>query len=295
MIIREKAHAKLNLNLEVPGKRYDGYHDIYSIMVRTEFCDTLSLTHCDLSPGGELSIEIVAKPSEFCDFLKGVPREKNLIYLAASHYLRALGYGGEFLFEVEKNIPAGGGLGGGSSNAAIAIEILARYLERGIDPQAMAAAEATGSDVPFFLMKSAALAESRGEILTPIDFSLPHDILLVNPGMPVDTGRAYASLALSPGESMEPMRSLRDDLLSILNEPEKWKGIFKNDFQRPIFQQFPVIGEIMEEIYAGGALFSLMTGSGSSLFGVFPHVSAVAELRDHFREQGYWSVLTKLL
>ncbi len=295
MKFQERAYAKLNLNLEVLGKRADGFHNIYSIMACTEFCDTMSLSHCDLSSGGELEVKIIAKPSEFAFILEGVPGDKNLITIAARHYLGELGYGGELVFEVEKNIPAGGGLGGGSSDAATALKILANYLGRGIDQYSFRAAKATGSDVPFFLMNSAALAESRGDILTPIEFFCPHHILLVNPGISVDTGMAYRSLGLTSGAPALPLRSLREELNSVLNDPAEWKGRFINDFQRPIFEKFPVIWEIVDEIYDGGALFSLMTGSGSSVFGVFEDISAAMELRNSFMAKNYWSVITKLL
>jgi len=294
MIHTEKAHAKLNLHLEVLGKREDGFHDIYSILVKTELHDVLGLVESDIKKGtGAVETEIVAVDSSFSSLLDEIPLNENLIHIASEKYLSILGYEGRAVFQIEKNIPAGGGLGGGSSDAAAAIKLLSKKLERSLDSFAFSASENTGSDVPFFLTDSAAIAESRGEILTPLNFTACGFILLVNTGISVNTGRAYASLGRPVGEPAKPVEGLKEALEPALHDVLLWKDFFYNDFEKSVFIQYPVLSEVKSRILSGGALFSMMTGSGSTIFGIFSDEQSAYSVKMLFEDMGYWTAVTK--
>lgn len=239
-------------------------------MAELDLCDTLNLEHFDLSENaGDVSVEIRNAGGEFSSIFEEVPVEKNLITIAVKKYMNIIGRGGSFIFSITKNIPSGAGMGGGSSNSAAALELVSGLFENTIDDDLMKAASFTGSDVPFFLAGGFAFVEGRGESVTPLDFNDESFILLVNNGIHVNTGSAYESLKKPVSEMSEDCFDRKKMIRERISCKSEWKNLFKNDFEAGIFSLYPELADIKENLYKNGAFFASMTGSGSTVFGLF--------------------------
>ncbi len=199
-----KSFAKINIHLEVLNRRKDNYHNLFSLMAELDLFDILKLEHYDLSvKSSDISVEILNGGGAFSSIIDDIPVEKNLITVAVKNYMYALGRGGHFTFDITKNIPSGAGMGGGSSNAASALKLVAGLFEGQNKNELLSAASYAGSDVPFFLEGGFAFVEGRGECVYPIDFSDESFILLVNDGLHVNPGVAYRSLIYPVSEITE--------------------------------------------------------------------------------------------
>jgi 4-diphosphocytidyl-2-C-methyl-D-erythritol kinase len=255
--VRIQAAAKVNLHLRVYDRRADGFHGILSIFQAVSLSDTLVIRSLKASA----SIEI--------DGVFDCPARATTIYKAAQAYLEASGIKAGLSISVEKRIPAGGGLGGGSSDAAATLLGLDALLGGKIGPTELERLGAgIGSDVPFFLGAAAALVTGRGEIVEPIEAREDFRMVLAFPGFPVSTAWAYGLLDRSrvpgaseadPGEA-ELREAYRGDI-------GLWP--FANSFEALVGEAHPRILEAKASMEAEGALFSAMSGSGSSVFGVF--------------------------
>ena len=229
-----RAYAKINLGLRVTGKRADGFHDIETIFQTISLHDTLMFT-----PSKVLTLT--------CDAPDIPTDETNLVMRAA----RAVG-GPPMAIALSKRIPAGGGLGGGSADAAATLRALGRP-----DPEL---ALQLGSDVPFFLLGGTAYATGRGEVLTPLPSLAGIPLVLVMPEERVGTAQAYAMLRrFSPPLGLERVRAMtEDDFLSHASE-------LINDFEEVV----PHLAAIKTRLYALGAAWAGMSGSGSTIVGAF--------------------------
>ncbi|HEY6137450.1 MAG TPA: 4-(cytidine 5'-diphospho)-2-C-methyl-D-erythritol kinase [Thermoanaerobaculia bacterium] len=229
-----RAYAKINLGLRVTGKRADGFHDIETIFQTISLHDTLTFT-----PADALTLT--------CDAPDIPTDETNLVMRAA----RAVG-GPPMAIALRKRIPAGGGLGGGSADAAATLRALGRP-----DPEL---ALQLGSDVPFFLLGGTAYATGRGEALTPLPSLAGMPLVLVMPEERVGTAQAYAMLRrFSPPLGLERVRAMiADDFLSHASE-------LVNDFEDVV----PHLAAIKTRLYALGAAWAGMSGSGSTIAGAF--------------------------
>jgi 4-diphosphocytidyl-2-C-methyl-D-erythritol kinase len=233
-----KAYAKINLGLRVTAKRADGFHDIETIFQTISLHDTLTFT-----PSDSLTLT--------CDAPDIPTDETNLVLRAA----RAVG-GPPVAIALQKRIPAGGGLGGGSADAAATLRALGRP-----DPQL---ALQLGSDVPFFLLGGTAYATGRGEVLTPLPSLAGIPLVLVMPEERVGTAQAYAMLRrFSPPLGVERVRAMIDD--DLLGHATA----LINDFEEPIFAALPHLGTIKARLYELGAAWAGMSGSGSTIVGAF--------------------------
>jgi len=276
------APAKINLHLAVLDKRPDGFHNLESVFLALDFGDTLSFEQIS----GENTAEIVMEGLDFTLPLPPIPLEKNIIFQALSLFRKRTRYSEGLKIRVEKRIPIGGGLGGGSSDAAaalLALNILAgNLLTRG---ELLDMGASLGSDVPFFLYDTqAALVTSRGERIEPIVAPLMY-FVLVNPGFPSSTAAAFALLDEYRdlhGITRKVERFDQSALL-LVDYPSHWT--FKNDFL-PVFKD-PEISEYTRIIYKlreSGADFAGLSGAGSTCFGVFKErecaEKAAASLRD---------------
>lgn len=232
-----RAHAKINWALRVTGKRPDGFHDIETVFQTISLYDTISI-----EPADTLSLTC-SDPAIPVD-------ETNLAMRAAK------AAGAKARIHLEKRIPAGGGLGGGSSDAAA---ILAFFDE--LDP---AVALSLGSDVPFFMHGGTAYATGRGEVLTPLPSVAPVPLLLLMPEEKVATAMAYSSLRrFSPAIGVDRYRRMiEDDLLSHATE-------LVNNFEDAIFAKLPQLHALKTALYEHGAAWAGMTGSGSTIVGAF--------------------------
>ena len=165
---------------------------------------------------------------------------------------------------LHKTTPAGAGLGGGSADAAFALKLLNDKFGLNLTTeQLIAYALELGSDCPFFILNKPCCATGRGELLDPVPLNLSnYNLVIVSPGIHINSGRAF--LYIKPGI---PKRSVKE----IISGPiENWKDELYNDFEKAIFKQHPQIADIKEQLYTNGAIYASMSGSGSSVYGIFP-------------------------
>jgi 4-diphosphocytidyl-2-C-methyl-D-erythritol kinase len=242
--------AKINLGLKVLHKRTDGYHELDTCMIPVPLHDVL-----EILPAKEFSFHQTGLTFEGADTDNLCIQAFNLL---ASVYELPPVY-----MHLRKIIPMGAGLGGGSSDAAWVLKGLNMLFELNLSiKQLEDYAAQLGSDCPFFIADLPQMASGRGERLIPsrVDFS-GYFLKLVNPGLHVGTAEAYAGVEFSPDTPA---------LSEILQRPiEEWCTVVSNDFEQSIFQRFPQISDIKEQLYAEGAVFALMSGSGSTVYGIF--------------------------
>jgi 4-diphosphocytidyl-2-C-methyl-D-erythritol kinase len=252
-------NAKINLGLNIVRKRPDGYHDLETLFYPVDYRDVLEIIPSkdmsNLAPG--VSLHLTGKP------VQG-PAASN-ICVKAWHLLKA---DHPSLPPVElhlmKVIPMGAGLGGGSADGSFTLKMLNEKFELGISDQALESyALALGSDCPFFIRNTPCFATGRGEQMHdfPLDLSA-YSLLLVHPGIHVSTAQAFSGVVPSvPGLSIT-------DIVS--EDISTWRGRLVNDFERTVFPQFQAIRQIRDLLYEHGAIYASMTGSGSSVFGIYP-------------------------
>ena len=180
---------------------------------------------------------------------------------------------------LHKAIPVGAGLGGGSSDAACLLKAANQHFDLGLDINELKRISLSlGSDCPFFIDGDPSLASGRGEELTPVKALLTgYYLTILNPGVSISTGEAYQNC-----HPVTPTKSLKELIEYPVTE---WKDLILNDFEDFAFKKHPVIGDIKEELYRSGAIFSLMSGSGSSVYGIFKEKP---ELTDKLKEHVIW-------
>lgn len=247
------AHAKINIGLQVVRRRDDGYHDIDTVFHRIGWHDTLAIAR------GERGITLRCT-------LPGLPADEgNLCVRAARMWCEAAGYDGGLRMDLDKRIPVGAGLGGGSSDAAAVLRALPRLLDIPLPEEDLfRIALALGSDVPYFLHDGSAHARGRGELLSYFPLSLPYWIVTVHPGIHISTAWAYSRLHLSPALALQPLREI---LETHLGEPRLLVNRIRNDFEAVVLPAHEDVLRSKELLYRSGADFALMSGSGSSVFG----------------------------
>ena len=246
----EKAYAKVNLTLAVGEKRLDGYHEVVSVMQRVSLCDTLTAEQT--REGITLTCSDPALPSG----------EENLAHRAASLFFRETGIAGGAALTLEKRIPSQAGLGGGSSDAASVLLALRRlYAPALSDTVLEAMAAALGSDVPFFIRGGTQLATGRGEVLSPLPPLTDGWFVIVKPTESFSTPSMYRRLDNLPPACTPPLPPLQGGL------PALASGLF-NRFEVAI-PAGSAVWDIKARLAAYGALASLLSGSGSAVFGLF--------------------------
>jgi 4-diphosphocytidyl-2-C-methyl-D-erythritol kinase len=270
MKVKKNANAKINIGLEVLNKRGDNFHNINTIFY--------SLSN--------LYDEIIFEKndSDVINITSNVPElnsSDNLIAKAIKKIERKKNKKFGLNIELKKNIPMGAGLGGGSSDAATTINAVDQIYELGLSyNEKLILAQAVGSDVPFFLQGGAALGRSRGETLTYFNYDVPFKIVIVFPDIHVSTPNAYKKL----NRDFTPRKMV--DFVAILEKakdnPSLFKSMIKNDFEKPIFEDYPEIKEIKNKLYEEGAVFSQMSGSGSSVFAFFEDNISINSLKETF-------------
>lgn len=247
-------NAKINLGLNVVGRRADGYHDIETVFYPIPLHDELELERINAPDCRFEQSGIVL------DTLPG----QNLVVKAYRLLQRDYGLGG-VSFRLRKNIPFGAGLGGGSSDAAYTLCGLNRLFGLGLSPDCLKKYAATlGADCAFFVENRPVYAEGIGNIFSPLSLNLGGwHLLLVKPDIYVSTADAYAGVAVG-----RPEIPLADAIRNL--PPDKWRGVVTNDFEKSVFARFPAIAGIKDRLYGMGAVYASMSGSGSSVFGLFP-------------------------
>jgi len=251
-------NCKINLGLNILHKRNDRYHDLETIFYPISICDSLEIIEnkkASWSPSFPFTssgLVISGNPSS------------NICVKAYKLLKKDFPSLPSLQIHLHKVIPSGAGLGGGSADAAFALKVMNDLLELQLSTQQLIdyAAE-LGSDCPFFIINRPCFATGRGEILKEIQLDLSaYKIVVVNPGIHVDTGRAFLSIV--PGLADKPLKEI------ITGPLERWKDDLKNDFEKPTFKQYPVIVDIKDALYSKGAIYASMSGSGSTVFGIFP-------------------------
>ena len=278
-VLRLRAPAKINLGLEVLRRRSDGYHDLNTAFAALDLHDSITLARRD---DGQIKLSVVGNPELGSDASNLCVRAA----LALRDHVgdRTLG----LEIELEKRIPIGAGLGGGSSDAAGVLKGAAALW--GVDVgngELSELASALGSDVPFFLRAGLAIAGSRGETLNPVDLALPFAILLVNPGIHIATPWAYQQVARN---SERPATDLELILRRGVLNPEILRAELVNDFEPAMFGHYPQLARIKERLYDAGAVFALMSGSGSTMFGLFGTAAEATAAALEFAP--YWTCVT---
>ena len=266
-------NAKINLGLNVIERREDGFHNIESVMVPIPLCDSLEIVPDNEAALGNCNMEVYG-------FNVNGAVSENLCFraytqLAEQYALPAV------KIRLLKNIPMGAGLGGGSTDAAFTIKLLNQLFGLNISSSEMEVlCSGLGSDCSFFIGNEIALVRGRGEVLNAFGLDLKgYHIAVVYSGLHIDTGGAYSRITPDP--------SRRDQFNTILDSPiSQWEGALVNDFESGAFKKHPQLQAIKEKLYKNGATYASMSGSGSSLYGLFKDA---VELDQEFGEYQVWS------
>lgn len=248
-------NAKINLGLNIIEKRPDGYHNLETIFYPINLQDALEVTRQE-GNNKEYTLRISGMT------LDGDP-EENLVVRAYKLLKNDHPQIQPIDIHMYKHIPAGAGLGGGSSDAAHMIKLLNEKFALGLGAEQMEKyATQLGADCAFFIKNQPVFASGIGEIFEPIELSLKgYHIVLVKPDIFVSTRDAFSQI-----KPERPAVSLKE----IVKQPiESWKGSMKNDFESSVFQKFPEIAAIKDELYDLGAVYASMSGSGSAVYGIF--------------------------
>jgi len=258
-IYKVKSPAKINIGLRVLSKRKDGYHNIETIFYPIKLYDNVSVS---ITPSkiSKLSVKTLIKNKK----LK-LDDKNNICYKTVILFLECFRIKSNYNIKIiiRKNIPVGAGLGGGSSNAASVLKVLAKHFKKSKYKSTLQKlALELGSDVPFFLNGKPAYASGRGEKLVPLPkFKVNYRIQIIYPGIHISTAWAYNQL------------KVKNYKFKIFNKIIKFNPADKrlqiNDFEKVVFKKYPLIGKLNQKMYENGAVFACMSGSGSAIYGFF--------------------------
>ena len=274
-----KAPAKVNYRLDVLGKRADGYHDLRMIMQRVDLCDEIEISLSE-RPG----IRVACGRA-------GVPDGPgNIAWRAADALLKLSGREVGIDISITKKIPVAAGLGGGSSDAATVLMGVNELLELGLsDERLMEIGVKLGADVPFFIFKKPALAEGIGNLLTALDQVPELWVVLVNPGIHCSTAWVYQNLQLTRKEDAAIVSRSYGSLDEVC-------AVLANDLEPVTFARFPAVQELKELLIKQGARGALMSGSGSTVFGLFADESSARCAADEIaKARGWFSVAVRTI
>lgn len=257
-------NCKINLGLHILGKREDGFHNLETVFFPVPFKEALEL--------------ITSTSTEIEFTATGLAIDGNAadnLCVQAYHLLKK-----DFpeipavKIHLHKSIPLGAGLGGGSADAACMLKLLNEKFKLDLSTARLINyALQLGSDCPFFIINKPCFATGRGEVLeeTALDLSA-YKIVLINPGIHINTGWAFSNITPAL-----PVKSIH----VIIQQPIKtWKDELKNDFETAVFTAYPTVKEIKESLYAQGAIYAAMSGSGSTVFGIFEANTGSLSLKD---------------
>ena len=261
--MRVLAPAKVNLCLRILGQRPDGYHLLDSLMAPVSLYDEIEMA-AERTGGTKLRIRVRCLDPT-------IPTDhSNLAYRAAALLCQEAGVGADITLTLHKNIPAGAGLGGGSSDAAAVLKALNQAFALGLKTDHLCRLAAQlGADVPFFVPCQMARVGGIGEVLTPLPPPPQRWLVIVVPGFPVSTPWAYQRFdALQPDvPEPKPHAIDRPPLLDTSQWPDT--ALFVNDLERAVLPEYPLIADRKKQLSALGAEGALMSGSGSAVFGIF--------------------------
>jgi 4-diphosphocytidyl-2-C-methyl-D-erythritol kinase len=245
------SNAKINLGLHVLSKRSDGFHNIETIMLPVGLCDILEIVKSNedelrFSNSG-IQIDCAIQDNLCIKAFNLLKNDFDIPFVK---------------IHLHKNIPHGAGLGGGSSNAAFMLRGLNDLFQLGLDTSLLENyAGKLGSDCSFFIRNKPAIATGRGEVIKEIKFSTCFYLVLLNPNIHVSTKAAYNEISPMPDAP---------ELMSLINTPESnWKNTLHNHFEKSVFKRHPQLQLIKNALYENGAFYAAMSGSGSTMYGLF--------------------------
>lgn len=247
-------NCKINLGLNIISKRSDGFHNLETVFYPLQLQDSLEIISSE-STGVSFASSGIAIPGS---------AEGNLCIKAYNLLKKDFPQLPGIKMHLHKNIPIGAGLGGGSADGAYTLLLLNQKFQLAISEEKLIAyALQLGSDCPFFIINKPCFATGRGEKLEALQVDLAaYQFVIVNPQIHINTGWAFSQL--SPAK---PAQSVND----IVRQPiQNWQTSLFNDFEQPVFKQYPEIAKIKETLYAQGAVYASMSGSGSTIYGIFP-------------------------
>lgn len=287
-MIALNAPAKINWSIYVLNKRSDGYHNILSLMHCIDLCDTISFDHADRI---ELKTDM------------DIPLEQNLVYKAAVmlQSFADIKKGAKII--LKKTIPSGAGLGGGSSDVACTLKGLNMLWGLGFSNNELKSiGSRLGSDVPFFFDCPIAIAEGRGEILTPLSIDISYYLLLIKPSISISTAWAYENMRPRISHSTAVQLTKTEDKLNnikLIFEDLRLGNILNlkpsicNDFEDIVLKKYPEIMDLKDMLLRAGASAALMSGSGSVVYGVFLKKDEAVSAAKHFTS--YWHSIAETL
>jgi len=290
MRLEKNSPCKVNLLLNVLGKRPDDFHELETILHPVNLCDHLAFARG--GAGVELSCSDANLPTD----------ARNLVHRASTAFLQAAKIGEGVKIRLEKKIPLAAGLGGGSGNAATTLLALNELFGQPLSAAKLnKLASALGSDAPFFLQNRPALATGRGEKIQPLDFFpalQSKAFLLIHPGFGVATPWVYQNLGRFP-QALNGKRGRAEKLVSLLQRDDLSAAgaEFYNSLEAPVLEKYPVLALYQEFLRTSGALAALMSGSGSTTFAVVENVSTGEALAEKFKAkfgQNCWTVVVKI-
>jgi 4-diphosphocytidyl-2-C-methyl-D-erythritol kinase len=268
-LITLHAHAKINLGLRIIGTLPDGYHAIHSLFLPIyDLFDTLTFENHDT--------DIIFISNDELN----IPMEQNLIVKSAHLMRKHFGIQKGAIIHLDKVIPSGAGLGGGSSDAAATFRGLTKLWEITTDiPTLSELGLSLGSDIPFFFHDSPAIVEGKGEIITPISCDLYAWLLFIFPGIHINTGWAYSQIQeYSDYETIDLKSAIQNGSINLQSEE------LVNDFEKPIHAIHPILNDIKLQLISSGAIVSLMSGSGSTMYGIFSEESTAQSAKCAFEQ-----------
>ncbi|QCR23271.1 4-(cytidine 5'-diphospho)-2-C-methyl-D-erythritol kinase [Pontibacter sp. SGAir0037] len=243
-------NAKLNIGLFITEKRADGFHNLESCFYPVKWCDALEILPAEEEQFSMSGLPVPGNPdTNLC--LKAYKLLQEKYNLPAVH------------IHLHKIIPMGAGLGGGSSDAAFTLKQLDKLFSLNLKVEELQDyARRLGSDCAFFVRNQPVLAIERGDVFNELQLDLSgYSCLVIYPGLHITTAEAYGNVV-----PKQPKNSLKE----LLQQPiESWKDSVKNDFEEALFPKYPELAHLKEQLYAAGAVYASMTGSGSALFGLF--------------------------
>lgn len=271
--------AKINLGLNVVEKRPDGYHNLETVFYPVQIQDALEIF--EMAPDFPSAVDCDLKVTNI--HIDG-DEQRNLIVRAYQLLKRDFPQLPRIHAHLYKGIPTQAGMGGGSSDCGFMLSLLNRQFQLGLsDEQLIDYAAQLGADCPFFILNTPCYAEGIGEKLQPIPLDLSGLYLaIVRPAIPVSTKEAFSLIT-----PRHPEKNCRDIVMSPV---DSWRDQLVNDFEKSVFTLYPEIGRIKQRLYDLGAVYAAMSGSGSSLFGLF-HSPVVL---DEFDAEGTFKTLLRL-
>jgi len=272
--------AKINLYLRIVGKQPDGYHQLISLM-------------CPVSLHDRIYIQFHAKHMQIKSTDRQVPDNRsNLAFKAAEAFFKATSLDDCVSIDILKRIPVGAGLGGGSSNAATVLSALNQWYQLPLtSEQLKSIALSLGADVPFFLNNTVALVSGIGECLHQVTIDIRNPIIIVYPNFSVSTAWAFKNFNFSL--TKEKRDDIKTDLISRYKNSQdvQWISDIQNDLEKIAFQRYPILSDIKKELRSQGAMQAVMSGSGSSIIGIFNEEKKHRNALKNLKQKKTWQII----